>query len=82
MSGTHFDIIKEIRDLEKQSGSEKYQIAAKMLVRDDKGGTVTFSRPNIKLENLSPALDKMGTLGGASDTVHAETAVTIGAPSP
>ena len=80
MNESVFKNILDCRHLEQQSANESYKIAAKLHLVDKDGSVISYSRPNIKLDTLKPALDKDGTIGGASDTIHAETAVIMGAP--
>lgn len=80
MNESVFKNILDCRKLERQSANETYKIAAKLHLVDTDGSVISFSRPNIKLHILKPALDNFGTIGGTSDTIHAETAVIMGAP--
>ena len=80
MSDTVFQYIQDCRNLENQSSSSDYKIAAKLHGVGPDGTIISISSPNIKLRVLKRALDENGTIGGASDTIHAETAVIRSAP--
>lgn len=72
--------MNECRDLAKKSVNDIYKIAAKIIVNGDGNSEIGYARPNIRLDALTKVTDESGRIGGASNTIHAETAVLIGAP--
>ena len=80
MADVIYQYISDVRTLSLRSSSETYKIAAKMHGIGPENSVISFSRPNIKLPILKEIMDTHGSIGGASDTIHAETAVIMGAP--
>lgn len=75
----HTQYIYEVRDLSQQSDNAQYRIAAKLHGATPHNAIISYGQSNIQLSALADIPDKPASLGGVSDTIHAETAVIMGA---
>lgn len=75
LKSIHIHHILDIRALAEKSASEVYKIAAKLHGSGPDNSVISFARPNIILH----ILENLPDLAGASKTIHAETAVIMGA---